>query len=161
MELVLLKELSKIELRGHWESVRVHISTGWYLTFFFNQQLILQITYLIEKKNRASGQVVWKIIKCRLVLVALLTPGTGSPWHQAQQQSLSAALCQMHPGHSRHIQGPSGAAALLAGGVSAGFTDAGVANQAGAVGVHLEERWGQRSKARKQAHLSGGRCVGA
>lgn len=33
-----------------------------------------------------------------------------------------------------------GAAALLAGGVSAGFTDAGVANQAGTVGVHLEER---------------------
>ena len=47
--------------------------------------------------------------------------------------ALSAAPCQTRPGHSRHIQGPSGAAALLAGGVSAGFT------AAGAVGVHLEQ----------------------
>ena len=39
--------------------------------------------------------------------------------------ALSAAPCQTRPGHSRHIQGPSGAAALLAGGVSAGFTAAG------------------------------------
>ena len=96
-----------------------------------------------------------KIIKCRLVLVALLTPGTGSPWHQALQQPLSAAPCPTHPGHSWHIQGPSGAAALLAGSVSVGFT------AAGAAGVHLEERWGWGCKARKQAHLSGGRCVGA
>lgn len=133
MESVLLRELSKMELRGHWESVNVHISTGWCLSFFFffNQQLILQITYLIEKKNRASGQVVWKITRCRLVLVALLTPGAGPPWRPAQQQCLPAAPCQPRPGRRRQGR-PIGSSPCSCRRLSAGLTAAGA----------LEETWG-------------------
>ena len=59
-----------------------------------------------RKRNVASGPVVWKTVQCRFVLLALLTPGAGSPRHQAQQLHLSEAPLQTQPW--AHLAQPTG-----------------------------------------------------